>query len=836
MQKNITLIIFFTFLLVMIILPPIVYGANLRKTVCPEGSNPTCDYTNLADCINNNNQNLVSGGNTFECLITKTDKDWLSPDTSHVVIKGCKEAGNPWCTGPGNELYITVDDSVRHDGKWNTNKYLLSAPLDELIEIREGYVVLNGLQAYAPGANYGITLHDPNSDCSTNNVQIKNTLIKVDGGVNSAGIWTHYQIGGDLYVYNTIVFSSDASKNPSSEGIYWRAGSGSSCGVSQVAELYLLNSVVKNFDDGIERDYGTVYIKNSAVFDNNDDFDGSNIFFTTCASDDADCSIHPADWSTVFNSITLGSENFHLKSTATMLISAGTDNVGNGLYLDDIDNEIRTSPWDIGADEYTNVPITYECNDIIDNDNDGFIDLFDLGCTSILDKDESNCGDNICEGNEDCLNCAIDCGFNFSSEVCCLGEVITGNCCSDVDCNSQEICSSNTCTAPPKCEQDNDNDQYGIGLFCLGFDCNDNNSNLNQNILCTFNGTDCGSFIMCVESCPVDTQDVCQITKKITSVIREDCNNYLGIEPCYTSLFNWESARQRDLVLNNEIEEVRIEGTWIQADKKPIVIDGWTTTPDNYIRIYTDASARHDGKWNTSKYRLEITNNIGIDIKEDYVKIDGLQINLINNAAGSNRIGIRTTYAGLMTDIQISNNIIKGSISGSTLGATGISVGSSDTSVNKVWNNIIYDFYNNQDTSSYKCVSGSNGFVYLYSNTIYSCKIGVSFGSGIEAKVLKNNLVYHDISLNPTFKDYQYVSGATSNNDISSDATSPDTAFRNKIVLFVDKTNKDFHLSSLDTSAKDSGIDLSSDANLAFNTDIDREIRSGFWDIGADEV
>jgi len=52
-----------------------------------------------------------------------------------------------------------------------------------------------------------------------------------------------------------------------------------------------------------------------------------------------------------------------------------------------------------------------ECNDAIDNDNDGLIDLSDVGCFGLSDNDETNCGDNVCEGPESCFSCSQDCGI-----------------------------------------------------------------------------------------------------------------------------------------------------------------------------------------------------------------------------------------------------------------------------------------------------------------------------------------------------------------------------------------------------------------------------------------
>lgn len=51
-----------------------------------------------------------------------------------------------------------------------------------------------------------------------------------------------------------------------------------------------------------------------------------------------------------------------------------------------------------------------ECNDKIDNDDDGKIDLEDTGCVDILDNDETNCGDGVCESEESCTFCTLDCG------------------------------------------------------------------------------------------------------------------------------------------------------------------------------------------------------------------------------------------------------------------------------------------------------------------------------------------------------------------------------------------------------------------------------------------
>lgn len=96
--------------------------------------------------------------------------------------------------------------------------------------------------------------------------------------------------------------------------------------------------------------------------------------------------------------VTLGITPFRAKTQC----DDGIDNDKDG-YVD------LTDPGCSSRDDESESDPTKECDDGIDNDNDGYVDMEDYGCVSPIDVDESNCGDNVCEGLETCSNCREDC-------------------------------------------------------------------------------------------------------------------------------------------------------------------------------------------------------------------------------------------------------------------------------------------------------------------------------------------------------------------------------------------------------------------------------------------
>ena len=276
---------------------------------------------------------------------------------------------------------------------------------------------------------------------------------------------------------------------------------------------------------------------------------------------------------------------------------------------------------------------------------------------------------------------------------------------------------------------------------------------------------------------------------------------------------------------DSAIAIAKIDGAWSAADTTAVVITDWTTSASNYIRIYTTEAARHDGKWNEGKYRLENSATAEVlDINENYVRIEGLQLN--QASVSNNRKGIEFNLSTSGTDIRISHLIVRRTGSGTN--QTGISAIDNDITTLKIWNNIFYNFDN---YGIY--LSSAVGSFYVYNNTVHNCGVGYNGSSVFTAK---NNITQDcTTGFSGTFD-------STSTHNLSDDATyaSSTADFVNTNVIFVDEANDNFHLSGADTGARNQGVDLSADSNLAFSDDIDGDIRHSLtydtgWDIGADE-
>lgn len=289
----------------------------------------------------------------------------------------------------------------------------------------------------------------------------------------------------------------------------------------------------------------------------------------------------------------------------------------------------------------------------------------------------------------------------------------------------------------------------------------------------------------------------------------------------YTSLSAYEAGEQANFV---SLDEIREAECYAMADTTAVTISGSTTDATRYLRVYTPTTERHDGKWNTSKYRLEVTaGTAAIGITDTFARIEGIQVQVTSTSGDRHAIA--------MSGTAVFNGHVSACLLRAVYSSTGKGNGVQQNAGNAtgyVWNNIAYDFIN----AAEQCNGIRQvGHLYAYNNTMQNCAAGLTEDDSSKTCIVKNCLAQDCTNgFSGTFD------AGTANNcsDIASDApgSNPSTGE----VTFVDEAGDDFHLSASDAFAKDLGVDLSADANLAFSDDIDGGTRVAPWSIGADQI
>ncbi|MBT4723190.1 hypothetical protein HOB30_05520 [Candidatus Falkowbacteria bacterium] len=267
------------------------------------------------------------------------------------------------------------------------------------------------------------------------------------------------------------------------------------------------------------------------------------------------------------------------------------------------------------------------------------------------------------------------------------------------------------------------------------------------------------------------------------------------------------------------------QGTWIRA---------WDTDTKNYVKLFTPhrsnevgISQRHNGVWDNAKATIQRTTSgsyqDAIRYQIRHLKIEGLQLQIIGTHGWSSCIK-SVNADNVILDIEISNNILRsGGGGGSHSGFYGDSNDSPD-GVFKIHHNIFYDF------QSYAFIGYSNttAVFYVSNNTVINSSTGIRAYQG--TTVAKNNLVQTCAT-----DCYTGTFDVSSSNNISNLADAPGTNSQNISIAFVDAASDDYHLAIGDTDATGNGEDLSTDTNFAHIFDIDGDLKTISWDIGADQ-
>jgi len=267
------------------------------------------------------------------------------------------------------------------------------------------------------------------------------------------------------------------------------------------------------------------------------------------------------------------------------------------------------------------------------------------------------------------------------------------------------------------------------------------------------------------------------------------------------------------------------------ADTTPVSSWNFESSTGKRLLVTCAEGKRHNGKWDSSKYRLEITNDdCFYNQYANFVTLEYIQAKVTATDGDEHNI-FRLATANNVGDYGIDHRFINCiawgvETDGKIFGFYDSNPYGTGTQKCTRVNCIAYGCYSGFGSAwdaahlkNYNCTAWGNGFNYLDAQACKNC-----------------------ISANPlTGAGYGFYGTGTTDcyNNASDDNTAPGTNSRTgQTFSFVDADNKDFHLQATDAGAKGYGLNLYNDATYPFQTDIDGQDRGGSgatWDIGADE-
>lgn len=219
------------------------------------------DYTSLKTAVETEASDISTGSTDANFFITES---WTNPDTGNWDIDG-------WTMGSNNMLIQTQGAARSTTGIYDGNTEYRIDNSAQTFDIENNNTTIDGIQCECTST--GII-----TSAAVTNITIQDSILKVLTGTGTGVIWQHTG-GGNSFLKNCIIFK-EKEVEAGSEGVLLSSLSN--------GHVIITNTTISGFDDGIEIDGGTADVVNSAVFNNNNDFDGSFSSIDFCASDDGD--------------------------------------------------------------------------------------------------------------------------------------------------------------------------------------------------------------------------------------------------------------------------------------------------------------------------------------------------------------------------------------------------------------------------------------------------------------------------------------------------------------------------------------------------------------------
>lgn len=261
---------------------------------------------------------------------------------------------------------------------------------------------------------------------------------------------------------------------------------------------------------------------------------------------------------------------------------------------------------------------------------------------------------------------------------------------------------------------------------------------------------------------------------------------------------------------------IRAQASTGLVDTTPVVIDGFNTSAEKPITLVLEAG-----------YQLQVDalqNGVyGIRIRDNHVTVRGTGGSIWVRNNGYDAVGgviVEQQDAG--STVVLDALRIAGAVTGDPSRGSGIEAADPDA-VYVLRNNVVTGF-----TGSYVNHGiHTAGPAFVYNNTL----VGNRNGLRVEHA---SSQVFNNLAVN---NQADYVSWAAAwtvtGNNVSSDATSPDDAFRNRDVVFVDVGANNFALAPWDAGALGQAVNLSAAEFYPFNVDAAGAQRQNPWDAGA---
>lgn len=300
-----------------------------------------------------------------------------------------------------------------------------------------------------------------------------------------------------------------------------------------------------------------------------------------------------------------------------------------------------------------------------------------------------------------------------------------------------------------------------------------------------------------------------------------------GVGRDYTTTASWEAAQQGDLVTLQQIHTGVLYNDSIYEASTTTTFDGSTTDASYYMKLTVAPGERHTGIPGTGVLFDGHDNATCINISDPYTRVEWISAKNCTGSNGRDIFRIQSTNA-------LIEYLLGFSQEDSTNSTVAVDFDDMSGGVGTIRNSIIIDADSRGIYSSGTAAPGET--ITIQNVTLYNTN-----GRGVQGLTDNTTNVTNTIAVNSGTQDYDIILG-TQTNTISSD-TSGSLASRvvttncapgaGSWVIFNNLTSGKENLHLKNCPENDA---VGASSTLSFTFDIDGDIRTAPWDIGADQI